>query len=125
MRNSTRTLKILHRKFNWKCYGVKTPLKGIYLPLVVRQEHFINMDAEGDMTGGQIYLSMFVVDAEGDGGGVCEQPRLLLIHLLPQTLHAALTLRCFLYTHRHTHTQTSKPTFTSLFVARNNIKLIN
>ncbi len=45
------------------------------------------------------YLSMFVVDAEGDGGGVQEQPRLLLIHLLPQALHATLTLRCFLNTH--------------------------
>lgn len=42
------------------------------------------------------YLSMFVVDAEWDGGRVQEEPRLLLIHLLPQTLHASLTLRCFL-----------------------------
>lgn len=40
---------------------------------------------------------MFVVDAKGDGGGVQEQPGLLLVHLLPETLHAALTLRCFLH----------------------------
>lgn len=35
---------------------------------------------------------MLVVDAEGNGGRVQEQPRLLLIHLLPQTLHTTLTL---------------------------------
>lgn len=56
------------------------------------------MDAEIDRMAREDYLSMFVVDAEGDGGGVQEQPRLLLIHLLPQTLHATLTLRCFLNT---------------------------
>lgn len=49
------------------------------------------------------HLSVLVVDAEGDGGGVQQQPGLLLVHLLPQTLHAALTLRCFLNTHTHTH----------------------
>lgn len=41
---------------------------------------------------------MFVVDAEGNRGRVQEQPRLLLIHLLPQPLHTALTLGCLLNT---------------------------
>lgn len=34
---------------------------------------------------------MFVVDAEGNRGRVQEQPRLLLIHFLPQPLHTTLT----------------------------------
>lgn len=54
---------------------------------------------EGD---GQEHLSVFVVDAEGDCGGVQEQPRLLLVHLLPETFHATLTLRRFLDTRTQT-----------------------
>lgn len=41
---------------------------------------------------------MFVVDAEGNRGRVQQQPRLLLIHLLPQPLHTALALGCLLNT---------------------------
>lgn len=66
---------------------------------MVRLERRSYMDAESARTGQTDYLSVLVVDAEGDGGGVQEQPRLLLIHLLPQTLHATLPLWCFLNTH--------------------------
>lgn len=48
------------------------------------------------------HLSVLVVDAEGDGGRVKQQPRLLLVHLLPQTFHAALTLWRFLNTQANT-----------------------
>lgn len=65
----------------------------------MRLEHYSYTDAESERVGQADHLSMFVVDAEGDGGGVQEQPRLLLVHLLPQTLHATLTLRCFLQTY--------------------------
>ncbi len=40
-------------------------------------------EAESGSVGRADHLSMLVVDAEGDGGRVQEQPRLLLIHLLP------------------------------------------
>ena len=56
--------------------------------------------------GGQRpYLAVFVVDAEGDGGRVEQQPGLLLIHLLPEALHpTTLALQGLLHTHTHTHT---------------------
>lgn len=70
-------------------------------------------DAESDRMGWAEHLSMFVVDAEGDGGGLQEQPRLLLVHLLPQTLHATLTLRCFLNTHKQTSKRTQRISFSA------------
>lgn len=57
------------------------------------------MSPSSGETGALQYLSVFVVDAERDGGGVQEQPGLLLVHLLPETVHAALTLWCFLCKH--------------------------
>lgn len=63
---------------------------------MVRLERCSYTDAESDRMGRADHLSVFVVDAEGDGRGVQEQPRLLLVHLLPQTLDATLTLRRFL-----------------------------
>lgn len=67
------------------------------LHLVVRVAA-TQMKKRGGM-GQEDHLSVFVVNAEGDGGRVQEQPRLLLVHLLPQTLHATLTFGCFLQTH--------------------------
>lgn len=56
----------------------------------------LQLHASKQKKGSAEHLSVFVVNAEGDGGGMQEQPRLLLIHLLPQSLHTTLTLWCFL-----------------------------
>lgn len=56
----------------------------------------LQLHASEQKKGSAEHLSVFVVNAEGDGGGMQEQPRLLLIHLLPQSLHTTLTLRSFL-----------------------------
>lgn len=73
------------------------------LHLVVRFKHYTYSDCRQWQKGdGKEHLSVFVVDAEGDCGGVQEQPRLLLVHLLPETFHATLTLRRFLDTRTQT-----------------------
>lgn len=89
--SSFRCSKIIFRVSSFDLSG--TTLKGLSLPLLVGLEHCNSQQLSHE------YLSVFVVDAEGDGGGMQEQPWLLLVHLLPQTLHAALTLRRFLHTH--------------------------